>query len=188
MSKSFIIKKEELKTSNWGGGSTTELFIYPKKSSFKNIDFDFRLSTASVEINKSDFTPLPGVHRKLLLLEGELKLSHQGHHSRNVPLYDVDEFEGDWNTQSEGKAIDFNIMTTKENRSKVTVFEFYKNTSFRDRNLSDFIFIYLYDGTLDTEFGKMSKGDLLVINDKILFEINTLEKSTLVHLSIDLLD
>ena len=62
------------KTAKWSGGLTTELFIYPEGSAYSERNFDFRLSTATVEIETSVFTPLPHVQRTLMVLE--LSLIH----------------------------------------------------------------------------------------------------------------
>ena len=42
--------------STWSGGQTTQLFLSPKEGSYPDRTFDFRLSTATVEVEKSDFT------------------------------------------------------------------------------------------------------------------------------------
>ena len=188
MDKSYIIKKEKFKSVDWGGGITTQLFISPENSTLAKLDFDLRISTASIEVETSTFSSLPGVHRKLLLLDGNLKLEHKGHHTTNIPLYEIDQFEGGWETISHGKAIDFNIMTTKKSRTWVNVLEMYNDSSLRDRNLSDFTFILLYKGSLKTNYGNMSEGDLLVIGKKELYEIFTTENSIIVHCSISFLD
>ena len=51
--------------STWSGGQTTQLFLSPKEGSYPDRTFDFRLSTATVEVEKSDFTDLTGYHRIL---------------------------------------------------------------------------------------------------------------------------
>ena len=188
MSKSFIIKKEDMITSQWAGGETTELFIYPKSSSLKELDFVFRLSTASVNVEKSIFTSLKDVNRKLMLLEGELKLEHKDHHSKQIPVFDVDKFQGDWLTTSFGKATNLNLMTTKDYQSKLSAFIFAKDSELKDKNYACYTFLFLYKGSVNTSFGEMQEGDLLVIGDKELYKMWTNETSTLVHISISLFD
>lgn len=70
------IKKQHT-TTKWSGGETTELFIYPENANYKAGNYQFRLSTATVEIEASTFTPLPGVDRTLIVLEGEMQLDHK---------------------------------------------------------------------------------------------------------------
>ncbi len=48
-----IIKSNPKNTSKWSGGDTTELLMYPSESSYKNRDFEYRLSTAKVEVESS---------------------------------------------------------------------------------------------------------------------------------------
>lgn len=107
----FIHKKaSEYSVSHWTGGKTTELFIFPEQSQFVNRDFDFRISTASIEAETSSFTLMKGYLRKLLVLEGSLLLHHEGQHSNSLSAFEQDEFSGDWNTTSNGKAVDFNVI------------------------------------------------------------------------------
>ncbi len=89
-------------TTGWSGGETTELFINPQNSQFKDRDFIFRLSMATVEVEKTQFTSLPGCTRKLMVLRGEMILSHVNQHSKKLKPFDQDRFLGDWGTNAEG--------------------------------------------------------------------------------------
>lgn len=110
--KPTIYRNDELITTNWGGGTTTELFIYPTDSNYAQRNFNFRISTATVESENTEFTQLPGVHRTLMVLDGKMELIHEGQHSARLNRYEIDQFEGDWKTTSEGKCNDFNLMCT----------------------------------------------------------------------------
>ena len=70
-----IIHDSDYKTSNWSGGTTTELAIYPLDSNYKNLDFKWRLSSAKVELEESTFTYLPNTNRFILSLDNPLKAS-----------------------------------------------------------------------------------------------------------------
>ena len=70
-----IYKDGDFKTTEWSGGSTTELFIYPPTSNYESRNFDFRISSATVEIEQSNFTKLPEISRQLMVLKGIGKLS-----------------------------------------------------------------------------------------------------------------
>ena len=109
-----IIKKEGQKTNKWSGGETTQLYIYPENSSYENKDFKWRISSANVESEKSTFTKLPNIQRKLMVIDGELILKHKNHNEVKLNKFEVDSFSGDWDTISYGKAIDFNLMTNKD--------------------------------------------------------------------------
>lgn len=105
-----ILKKEDYKTSVWSGGRTTELLIFPPEASYGERNFRWRLSSATVETEKSTFTSLPGISRIIMVLKGELLLEHEGHHRSELKTFQQDSFSGDWVTISYGKVIDFNLM------------------------------------------------------------------------------
>lgn len=109
-----IVRRDELEHKRWSGGVTTQLAIWPEGADYAARRFDWRVSSAVVEDEESVFTPLPGIHRHLMLLEGGIELTHEGIGSRvMIPLADVEEFEGGWNTRSAGRCVDFNLMTAK---------------------------------------------------------------------------
>ena len=107
-----VIKKEQYKVSQWSGGTTTEIFLAPEDGSYVERRFDFRISSATVDLEESDFTMLDGVKRYLTILEGKMDLTFQESTCRQVSLrpYEVVEFMGDVPTHSVGKAKDFNLM------------------------------------------------------------------------------
>lgn len=103
----------QFKTTDWPGGRTTELYLYPENGDYGRRDFKIRISSATVETEKSKFTKLPGFRRELMILDGELKLVHEGRESRDMKPFDVDSFLGSWDTMSfgaSGTVRDFNMM------------------------------------------------------------------------------
>ncbi len=108
-----IIRKEEQSTSTWSGGTTTQLAIYPKDSEYKAQNFMWRLSSANVDVEESTFTSLPGIWRHIMIIDGEMALQHEGHHSTLLKPYEQDSFNGGWTTKSIGRAKDFNLMLSK---------------------------------------------------------------------------
>ena len=105
-----LIRKAEQSTSTWTGGTTTQLAIYPKTADYKMRDFKWRLSSAEVELQESTFTSLPGIYRHIMIIEGEMKLIHEGHHTVSLKPFMKDSFSGGWSTRSIGCARDFNLM------------------------------------------------------------------------------
>ena len=97
-------------TSIWSGGTTTQLIILPAESSFVKRDFEFRMSTATIEVEESIFTALPMYNRLLAVLEGSIQLIHEGKSSIHLSPFESTEFHGSWKTSSIGKARDFNIL------------------------------------------------------------------------------
>lgn len=106
-----IIRKEEQNTGTWAGGTTTQLAIWPPEADYKLRNFEWRMSSARVDLEESPFTSLPGIHRLIMILEGKVHLIHEGHHETTLDAFDQDSFEGSWNTLSRGRCVDFNLMT-----------------------------------------------------------------------------
>jgi uncharacterized protein len=189
-----LITSENFKPACWSGGTTTELFIFPPTADFHQRNFQFRLSTATVETDKSDFTPLNGISRKLLVLAGEITLIHDGHYSRKLNKFDVDEFDGRWKTSSVGKCIDFNLMTAGKTSGEIKVANIEKGQHFtcKIKENCDWFFIYLFSGKVSIDLDKktviINKGDLLVINVLTTrnIEISGAENSELVFIEINL--
>jgi len=48
-----------------------------------------------------------------MIIEGEVSIEHQGHHSAVLKAFEKDSFSGDWTTRCIGKATDYNLMTDK---------------------------------------------------------------------------
>lgn len=102
---------EDFKTSSWSGGTTTQLYLYPESSSYAQRDFQLRISSATVDLEESDFTPLPGVERFITPLDGTFVLTHPN--MPPVKMEALDEpyhFSGEVPTHCVGRAKDFNLM------------------------------------------------------------------------------
>jgi environmental stress-induced protein Ves len=190
--KIILIKSENFQIKNWSGGTTTELYIYPSNSIFKERLFDFRLSKATIETEHSEFTALPDINRTLMVLEGETSLIHKNHHSKTLKKFDTDNFKGEWETKSIGACTDFNLMTNYKINGQVNGQSYLENQkvelSFNEND--KWFFIYVNEGRIisllnDTEF-EISTGDLLVIeefsNETIHFDC--LAKSDLVFVTL----
>ena len=97
-------------TTQWSGGATTQLAIAPEGAVYADRAFLWRISSATVTVKESDFTPLPDYHRLISVLRGEMTLSHNGGESLTLHPYDVHAFEGGDDTHSWGQCTDFNLM------------------------------------------------------------------------------
>ncbi|MFT9077065.1 HutD family protein [Ethanoligenens sp.] len=102
---------EDCHVSVWSGGSTTELAIFPPDAIYAERNFQWRLSSATVEVERSVFTRLPGVRRWLMPLNGTVELHHGGNQPVRVRPYESDVFDGGEDTVSTGCCRDFNLMT-----------------------------------------------------------------------------
>lgn len=111
MSENIAVRKpKDYKTSLWSGGTTTELYIYPEDAVYKEGNFQCRISSATVEVDQSDFTSLPGVKRYLSIFSGSLEMIHGEADKVSLEPYEVDCFDGGIPTVSYGKVVDFNLM------------------------------------------------------------------------------
>lgn len=107
------IRQEQFVVSQWSGGKTTQLAISPKEAVYADREFLWRLSSATVELEESDFTPLPDYNRLISVLEGEMRLDHGGEETVHIQPYTVYSFDGGVPTHSEGRCVDFNLMLRK---------------------------------------------------------------------------
>lgn len=110
-----LIKKDAYKTSRWTGGETREMAIWPAGSQYLERNFIWRLSSATVEQEESDFSSLPDYDRVLMVLEGEVVLSHEGQRVARLKALEQDRFDGAYKTHSFGKITDYNLMVRKGN-------------------------------------------------------------------------
>ena len=109
----YYLPEDEIHTSRWSGGSTTEFLIYPGGAVYAKRDFLWRISSATVEAEESDFTALPDYDRFITPLEGGMRLSIDGAEGIDLKPLDILAFDGALATHSEGICKDFNLMLRK---------------------------------------------------------------------------
>ena len=83
-----IINRKDSKIAPWSGGITEEIYITPAKAQYAKMNFNCRISLATVESTESEFTPLPKVNRTTMVLEGKLELQHKGEYSKVLEKFD----------------------------------------------------------------------------------------------------
>ena len=108
-----IYKPENYKTSNWSGGRTIQTAIFPETANYADRNFLWRLSTATIETEKSDFTSLPDYDRIIMVLSGEVVLAYEGDRVARLAELEQDRFDGALKTKSFGKITDYNLMYRK---------------------------------------------------------------------------
>lgn len=141
-----IIKNSQFITKAWSGGKTTELFIYPQTSSYEDRDFEFRISSASVELDESQFTKLDGINRFICPLDGELRLTHDGKEFIDLKAFEVYNFKGGENTNSYGKVRDFNLMLKDGVKGKLESIKI-KDEIYLLDDIRKFEIFYSYEGS-----------------------------------------
>ena len=105
-----ILTSADYAVSRWSGGVTTQLAICPPQAIYADRDFLWRVSSARVETETSDFTPLPDYDRLIAPLEGEMTLWHDGGAPVRLTPFAVHAFSGASATRSAGTCTDFNLM------------------------------------------------------------------------------
>lgn len=98
--------------SRWSGGTTTQLAIYPPGARYSERTFLWRVSSATVDLERSDFTLLPDYERIIAPVKGSMKLSHGGA-PVELDTFSVHRFDGAAPTVCEGRCSDFNLMLRK---------------------------------------------------------------------------
>lgn len=165
-----IIRKEDLDTNKWSGGTTTQLFIYPENSSYAAKNFQYRISTATVDIEESTFTKLSGISRSIMVLDGTMELSHKNQHSVTLNKFETDKFEGDWETTSKGKVTDFNLMTTNGRNGSLDSSTLKKGELFPTSKLHKDATVALYpiNGNINLKDSEkditIQSGDILIMD------------------------
>lgn len=173
-----LLHTGDYNTSNWSGGSTTQLYISPANTSYAERNFDFRISSAKVEVPESTFTALPSINRKLMVLEGEITITHENEHSKTLQKFEVDTFNGDWKTTAKGTCTDFNVMTTSNQTSELSHMQLLANhykTLIVEENYHT-VCLYLHSGSIYVEINNklynLKKENLLVLSNINIFSFH----------------
>ena len=104
-----ILDRGTRHVTEWSGGSTTEMFLFPADGSYQQRRFLFRISSASVDAPESRFTRLEGVTRYLTPLCDGFYLKRNGRW-QFLPRGDVLLFSGEEEILCRGTGRDLNLM------------------------------------------------------------------------------
>lgn len=186
-----LIKSTQHKTTSWSGGTTTELFIFPEGLDYSERSFDFRISTATVELEQTVFSKFDGYTRKLMVLNGTLVLDHDNQHVSRLRKFDLDTFDGSWYTTSIGICEDLNVMLRPAFSSELLGQAIASGEAF-ELPLSfpwKWFFVYCTKGEImvgtETE-NQLSTGDLLLIENLQLksLHVDALETSEIIFIGV----
>ena len=111
MTNVTLLKLNDFQVSDWSGGKTKQLYLSPPTGHYGKREFDYRLSTATVELAESQFSDLSGFHRILMSLDHTLHLHNASRQEETVlapftPYF----FEGSDSITSRGTCTDFNLI------------------------------------------------------------------------------
>ena len=107
------LTEQDYQISSWSGGKTIQIAIAPEGAVYADRDFLWRLSSATVDLEESDFTALPDYVRLIAPVHGQMELTHNGGTPVNLMPYEVHRFDGADATHSRGQCTDFNLMLRK---------------------------------------------------------------------------
>ncbi len=165
----------------WSGGTVKELFIYPERAEYEKRNFIFVISTATVDIEESNFTVLDNFNRIILTLDNELILTHNENEKIILNKYEPHLFYGGDNTQSRGKVNDYNLIMNRENcfgdvaclsLAKGSVIYPKRNSESCKKTLE---IVYCSKGNL--EFQRDGKNTTLQHGELIVIDKNTIDNN-----------
>lgn len=168
-----LIKEADFIVSNWSGGKTRQIGIFPEDSKYIDRKFVWRLSSATVETDESKFSKLPDYDRVLMVLEGDVVLAHQDERVARLKELEQDRFDGAFKTTSFGKITDYNLMVEKGNEGYLDVIKVGETSQGIDvEKKSDFelgtVGLYCKEGfftaTINGQTVMVNSGDQLIIN------------------------
>ncbi|MGO1580274.1 MAG: HutD family protein [Peptoniphilaceae bacterium] len=166
-----FIKKNDFKTSDWSGGETSELMIFPEGKNFKNRDFEYRISSATCNLDFSKFSDFSGYKRFITPLDKILILKVNGEEIKLEP-FEILEFSGSDDVSSHSKVRDFNLIVKDGISANMYSEKIDKDLNIKSEEDKTYIFNYnsnLYvDGDLFEEMSLiiLEKGESVTIKGK----------------------
>ncbi len=178
-----IVTTSDFLISTWAGGKTTQLYISPEHASLGERNFDWRISSAVVAVEESEFSLFEGYERILIPLEGTLQMEHEtenGLMNQSVNEFELARFSGSWKTKGKGKLIDFNLIFKPEYTPKVAVYSFEKGESHSFTETA----LYLHRGTLEKNQLKMEAPALILNEEHELLDFLVTESAKVISIQL----
>ncbi|MGV3609985.1 MAG: HutD family protein [Fluviicola sp.] len=182
-----ILTETDFVISTWSGGTTTQLVISPETASLAERNFDWRISSAIVESDTSDFSLFEGYERILIPLKGKLEMEHEtpnGIIQQNVDEYELARFSGSWATKGVGKLTDFNVIFKPNYHPRVHVTFFSEETTATIEAAISVLF--LQEGACRLNGNHIHAPALLVNDAHETPEISYLTGSRIISVEMDL--
>ena len=164
MTNITLLKSNDFQVSDWSGGKTKQLYLSPPTGHYGKRDFDYRLSTATVELAESQFSDLSDFHRILMSLDHTLHLYNASRQEETVlapftPYF----FEGSDSITSRGTCTDFNLIYSDHYQGQMIAISDGQELS-RDEAIQ---FIYALENLTVTGTNlpslKLETGQLLIV-------------------------
>jgi len=110
--------------STWKGGKTEQLCIVPESASLQERNFDIRISSATIDLERSEFSDFRGYRRYLMKLEGDITLLIDDK-TIIIKRDEAFEFMGDEKVISISRepSRDFNVIIKKDKKADISIKE-----------------------------------------------------------------
>lgn len=130
----------DLPEIKWSGGVTKELLRVEFLNSDTPKDYELRVSTAIIEAGESNFSDFTGYNRALVILEGDVELSHSMREYFSLNRDMVHYFNGGIVTKSRcsDTVIDFNVIELKKSNYIRSDVKITSDTSTEKNSLSEY--------------------------------------------------
>ena len=158
-----VIKKNEYVVHGWSGGTTSEIFCFPPSSSWERKDFEIRISSADCRLDGAPYSDFTGYTRHITPLKGRMHMVHEGHHSVQLEPYDVDIFDGSWQTHHTGLAIDFNLLHTENWNGKMYAVGAHDTVIVAANTIAGFYAVCDFNVTVNQDDFCVKEGDFLLL-------------------------
>lgn len=160
------LTEQDFVVSTWSGGTTTQLAICPQGSIYGDRNFLWRMSSATVELETSDFTPLPDYHRFIATLDAPIVLTHNGGAPLELLPLALHQFDGGDATTSVGRCTDFNLMVRKGQCAAQVEVKSLPQTEWLPPVERGCQAIFCATGTATALGHTLSAGELLLVEDQ----------------------
>ncbi len=184
-----IISESGYLKSDWTGGTSTQFFIFPFDANLAKRDFLFRISSAKIDVEVSEFSNFEGYQRIFLPLSGTVTLQHEDRKPQILKVFETVLFNGGLITKSYGKCVDFNLIFRPELHAEVEVISLKKGEQFilNGDRFFDFQFLFAHIGEMESSDVKLKKGETVMIEPPVTTtEWTATEESTLLLSRISL--
>jgi len=176
-----ILKSPDYRTTRWDGGITREICLVPEEADYRERNFRVRISSAVIEKEESDFTYLPGVHRFLMMQEGEARLVFEDGSEILLEPFDVYEFEGDTKIRCYGTGTDLNLMLKSGAEGKMFCRKCRTGDSIQLLPEEDIHrAVYIVQGTAFLPAGTALSGDTIMIPEGMEVSVKNEQLSELI--------
>ncbi|CDZ74557.1 hypothetical protein ING2D1G_0373 [Peptoniphilus sp. ING2-D1G] len=157
-----IIERRNFKSSEWAGGETDEIIIFPEEADFKDRTFDYRISSATCNLDSSKFSPYDGYRRFITPLDNELILKN-GQKDLTLKPFEIYEFSGSDDVSSYSKVRDFNLILKETLEGELFTEEI--EGELHLKNDVKTLIAFNYDGDLDVEDKKLDFMSAVVLEE-----------------------